>query len=79
MPTFVLEWLKFGAPERMKLGPAMSLRAFIIYETPSALSETNCDKLMQLGEWCGGRSDGVTVMTLITPSAHHPWNKRAFW
>jgi hypothetical protein len=23
-------------------------------------------------EWCGGRSGGVTVMTLIMPSAHRP-------
>ena len=25
VPTFVLEWWKFGAPDRMKLGTAMSL------------------------------------------------------
>jgi hypothetical protein len=37
VPTFVLEWLKFGAPERMRLGTAMSLGAFMIHETPSTL------------------------------------------
>ena len=33
VPTFVLEWCRFGAPDRMKLGTLMSL--FVKYNSAS--------------------------------------------